>query len=275
MSLLQDYEEAREKIGHKKYDAINVYWNEICPPENRALYHKELKKIHNLEIDEWEKEKKKLEKKYGIVFLDDILYNEQGWNKFEKWYKEYVKKMESEKSHKIINGYQIYKEGTWCEITKNGHHVFDGNVEKNMTCEQIYQIVMKEVVFSLNGKDILSYDLINEFEGERESTIELLAQENKCRKEDIKVSIRKPKIKEKILKIKFVGIDNWDRPVYKDEKGNIFKDTNLGHGKLALCTSVNNDFYGEPDAPIFEDIKVKIVKDFSKNVSRSNKEKGR
>lgn len=275
MSLLQDYEEAREKIGHKKYDAINVYWNEICPLENRALYHKELKKIHNLEIDEWEKEKKKLEKKYGIVFLDDILYNEQGWNKFEKWYKEYVKKMESEKSHKIINGYQIYKEGTWCEITKNGHHVFDGNVEKNMTCEQIYQIVMKEVVFSLNGKDILSYDLINEFEGERESTIELLAQKNKCRKEDIKVSIRKPKIKEKILKIKFVGIDNWDRPVYKDEKGNIFKDTNLGHGKLALCTSVNNDFYGEPDAPIFEDIKVKIVKDFSKNVSRSNKEKGR
>lgn len=105
----------------------------------------------------------------------------------------------NENSHKIINGYSIYKEGTWCEVTKNGHHVFDGNVEENMTPEQIYQEVMKEVVFSIKGKEILSYDFINEFKGERESTIKSLAEENKCNEKDIEVTVRKPKLKEKNL----------------------------------------------------------------------------
>ena len=92
MSLLQDYEEAKRKIGTKKYNAIDVYIEEICPKSKRDEYEKELKKINNLEINEWEKEKKKLEQKYGIVYLDDILYKEEGWNKFEKWYESYSKK---------------------------------------------------------------------------------------------------------------------------------------------------------------------------------------
>ena len=82
------------------------------------------------------------------------------------------------------------------------------------------------------------------------------------------------KTNENILRVKFIGIDNWDRPVYKDEKGNIFKDTNLGHGTLALCTSVNNDFYGEPEAPINENIKVSIVSKFpNKSKNTRNKER--
>ncbi len=157
MSLLQDYEEAREKIGHKKYDAIEVYLNEICPQDNWKTYKKELKKIDHLEINEWEKQKKKLEKKYGIVFLDDILYSEEGWKKFEEWYKSYSKPKE-------------------------------------------------------------------------------------------------------ILEIKAIGIDNWDRPVYKDNKGIIYKDISLGKGNLrdSLCTSVNNDFYGEPETPLIKDLKIEI-----------------
>ena len=58
---------------------------------------------------------------------------------------------------RVINGYKIYKDGSWCEVTKNGNHVFDGNVDKDMSCEQIYQEIKAEVVFSLNGKEILSY----------------------------------------------------------------------------------------------------------------------
>lgn len=275
MSLLQDYEMAKRKIGEKKYNAIDVYLQEICPKENWNQYKQELKKIDNLEINEWEIEKKKLQQKYGIVFLDDILYNEDGWGKFEKWYEKYEQKMENEKKHKIINGYSIYKEGTWCEVTKNGEHIFDGNVDENMTFEQIYQEINKEVVFSLNGKEILSYDLLNEFAGERDSTIELLAQENKCDAKDIEITIRKPNLSEKVLNIKFIGIDNWDRPVYKDENGRILKDTNLGIGEIALCTSSNNSFYGEPDTPINEDTKVKIVKEFNKDISKNKKERAR
>lgn len=275
MSLLQDYEMAKRKIGEKKYNAIDVYLQEICPKENWNQYKQELKKIDNLEINEWEIEKKKLQQKYGIVFLDDILYNEDGWGKFEKWYEKYEQNMKNEKKHKIINGYLICKEGTWCEVKKNGEHIFDGNVDENMTFEQIYQEINKEVVFSLNGKEILSYDLLNEFAGERDSTIELLAQENKCDAKDIKITIRKPNLSEKVLNIKFIGIDNWDRPVYKDENGRILKDTNLGIGEIALCTSSNNSFYGEPDTPINEDTKVKIVKEFNKDIIKNKKERAR
>lgn len=171
----------------------------------------------------------------------------------------------NENSHKVINGYSIHKEGTWCEITKNGKHIFDGVVDVNMTPEQIYQEVTKEVVFSINGKEVLSYDFLNELAGERESTIKQLAEENKCNVKDIKVSIRKPELKEKILKIKFIGIDNWDRPVYKDEKGTIYKDTNLGIGEIDLHTSSNNNFYGEPDMSIKENTKIEIVESFNRN----------
>lgn len=51
-----------------------------------------------------------------------------------------------------------------------------------------------------------------------------------------------------VIKLKLIGEDSWNRPVYEDDKGNIFKDTNLGDGKLALCTA--SSFEGEPDTPI-------------------------
>ena len=53
------------------------------------------------------------------------------------------------------------------------------------------KITKKEinVVFYLNDKILTKYDLINEFYGERESTIELLAYENNVNYDDIKVKI--------------------------------------------------------------------------------------
>ncbi len=108
MSLLQDYEMARRKIGTKKYDAINVYLEEICPTKIRNKYKQELKKINDLGINEWEREKKKLEQKYRIVYLDDVLYNEEGWKKFEQWYEKYSK-MKNEKEQiekKEVDGFK-------------------------------------------------------------------------------------------------------------------------------------------------------------------------
>ena len=59
-------------------------------------------------------------------------------------------------------------------------------------------------------------------------------------------------------KLHFIGSDSWDRPVYKDESGQLWKDVNLGRGELSLHNSSDNDFDGEPDMPIeteFEIIK--------------------
>jgi len=51
-------------------------------------------------------------------------------------------------------------------------------------------------------------------------------------------------------KICFIGVDSWDRPVYRDESGKLWKDVNLGHGELSLHSATNNEFDDEPDMPI-------------------------
>ena len=51
------------------------------------------------------------------------------------------------------------------------------------------------------------------------------------------------------LTLTFIGIDDWDRPTYKDDEGRLLKDTNCDSGILALCT-VCGGFDGEPDTPI-------------------------
>lgn len=66
----------------------------------------------------------------------------------------------------------------------------------------------------------------------------------------------------KELNIVFVGIDNWDRPVYKDKRGNYYKDVNLGMGELDLCTSSNNRFDGEPDSYVDSNIRINVVEKF-------------
>ncbi len=92
--------------------------------------------------------------------------------------------------NKTINGYNIYIGGTWCEVTKNGDHIYDGSVEEGMTAEQVYKQITKEVVFSYNGKELCAYDWLNESYGERQATKEVLAAENNCKLEDIKVTFR-------------------------------------------------------------------------------------
>ena len=80
---------------------------------------------------------------------------------------------------------------------------------------------------------------------------------------------------EQTLNIKFIGIDNWDRPVYKDKDGIIYKDINLGNGVLALTTSVNNDFYGEPDCSIDNNVKINIVQKLENEQQMSSHEQDR
>lgn len=51
-----------------------------------------------------------------------------------------------------------------------------------------------------------------------------------------------------VLSLKYLGMDSWDRPVYMDDEGTIWKDINpRAEWKANLCTSVGNEFDGEPD----------------------------
>ena len=70
--------------------------------------------------------------------------------------------------------------------------------------------------------------------------------------------------KQKELKLRFIGIDDWNRFVYSDERNNLYKEVNLGHGSFELTSVSGNDFYGEPEAPIKDNIKVTIIKEYNK-----------
>lgn len=65
------------------------------------------------------------------------------------------------------------------------------------------------------------------------------------------------------LELVYVGDDSWDRPVYKDKSGNLYKDTSLGQGnnlKSSLYTANNNEFEGEPNFPIDKNVIVKVIR---------------
>jgi len=57
-------------------------------------------------------------------------------------------------------------------------------------------------------------------------------------------------------KLKHIGIDSWNRPVYEDESGRLWKDVNLGRSVASLYSALNNKFDGEPDIPIKSDFEI-------------------
>ena len=44
--------------------------------------------------------------------------------------------------------------------------------------------------------------------------------------------------------LKFIGIDGWDRPVYQDPNGLLWKDTTLGSDTPSFASACNNEFEG-------------------------------
>lgn len=48
----------------------------------------------------------------------------------------------------------------------------------------------------------------------------------------------------------YIGMDSHSRPVYEDEAGTLWKDTDpRSHVPPSLYTALNNAFDGEPDLP--------------------------
>lgn len=55
------------------------------------------------------------------------------------------------------------------------------------------------------------------------------------------------------MKLKYIGSDSWDRPVYEDENGLLVKDVNPRKcWQPKLCVALDNAFDGEPDVPYHE-----------------------
>jgi len=57
-------------------------------------------------------------------------------------------------------------------------------------------------------------------------------------------------------KLRYVGTDGWDRPMYKDDSNRLWKDVNLGNGKPYLHRAVGDGPDGEPDYPITGDYEI-------------------
>ena len=90
MSIMQDYEELRNIIGHKKYDAIEEYVETFG---NIKEYDEGVKKLRDIkDINKWEDEMQKLHKKCKPIFIEDVAMNREEWEKFEKWYAEKLQK---------------------------------------------------------------------------------------------------------------------------------------------------------------------------------------
>ena len=70
--------------------------------------------------------------------------------------------------------------------------------------------------------------------------------------------------------MKFLGIDNWDRPVYQCvETGVLWKDITLGSENPELY-SCQNSFDGEPDCPIKSNLEIHFENQYSEDVNKFN-----
>ena len=86
MSITEDYEEIRRKIGTRKYKGIEDYIDTFGKKDE---WHKETKKLREIEdVNEWEKKYIDLCKRCRPLFIEDVILNEEEWNKFENWYED-------------------------------------------------------------------------------------------------------------------------------------------------------------------------------------------
>lgn len=61
------------------------------------------------------------------------------------------------------------------------------------------------------------------------------------------------------MKLTYVGMDSWDRPVYENE-GKLYVDVDPRKGKAPdICTKQGNAFNGEPLASIENGIGIEFI----------------
>jgi hypothetical protein len=73
-----------------------------------------------------------------------------------------------------------------------------------------------------------------------------------------------------IRTMELIGIDFWDRPVYKCiENGKLWKDITLGNKEPELY-SCGNEFDGEPDCPIKSTLEIKFKTKYEESPNKFN-----
>ncbi len=88
MSITEDYEEIRRRIGPRKYKGIEDYIDEFGKKDK---WHKETKKLREIEdTNEWERKYLELCKECKPLFIEDVFLNEKEWKKFEDWYEKRI-----------------------------------------------------------------------------------------------------------------------------------------------------------------------------------------
>jgi len=86
MSITQDYEKLRKKLGSDMYEAIDDYIREFGKTDE---WRRETKKIQGMEdVKEWERLYKEIHNKCKPIFIEDVVMNKEEWEEFESWYKE-------------------------------------------------------------------------------------------------------------------------------------------------------------------------------------------
>lgn len=113
-----------------------------------------------------------------------------------------------------------------------------------MEIEKIRKMEQKEVVIYLNDGTELQ-GVISDLKETRFTVDETTAMGDMVvlRYEEVE------SLKE-VKKMRYLGSDSWSRPVYKDEQGKLWKDTDpRKHVPPSICSALNNEFEGEPDCP--------------------------
>ena len=98
MSITQDYEKLRMKLGNKKYEALDEY---IKIHGKVSEWHQGIKETRNIEnVKEWEEKMFELHNKCKPIFIEDVVMNETEWEKFNKWYSENKVKQKNKNRNK-------------------------------------------------------------------------------------------------------------------------------------------------------------------------------
>lgn len=60
-----------------------------------------------------------------------------------------------------------------------------------------------------------------------------------------------------MINMQYIGTDSLSRPVYRDDNGNLWKDTDpRSHVPPSICSVVGNVFEGEPNSSIRDKFKL-------------------
>lgn len=69
--------------------------------------------------------------------------------------------------------------------------------------------------------------------------------------------MNKKSVSTDVLKLKYLGSDEWSRPVYKDQFERLWKDVSCGSDTIPNLYSVEGyEYEGEPDLPISRDFEI-------------------